>query len=91
MIGDDIKQQAEPVSLQRTAEVTVSRFAAQFRVHLTGVDDVVSVQAARSRFQTGGRIKMRNTQLLQIRHQSGGSIETKVPIELDAVCGNWGF
>ena len=58
MVGDEIEDQAEIVLLQRRAQPLEAGLAAELRIELGVIDDVVAVGAALARLHEGRGIEM---------------------------------
>ena len=91
MVGYEVEHLSETAVAKRRDHATERRLVPELRVELAVVDDIVSVSAARPRFQIGRGVDVANPELRQIGCERGGVPETKPPVELQAVgrLGDW--
>ena len=85
MVGHEVEDQAEIVLLQRRAQPLEAGFAAELRIELGVIDDVIAVGRALARLHEGRGIEMRDAERLQIGHDGGGGVEIEIRGELQAV------
>ena len=88
MIGHEIENQAEIVLLQRLAQPLEAGIAAELRIDLGVIDDVVAVGAALARLHEGRGIEMGDAERLQIGNDGSGGVEIEIRRELQAVGGD---
>src|SRR5205814_8181031 len=66
MVGDEIENKADIIRLQRSDKPFETVFAAEFRIELGMVDDVIAVTRALARLHEGRSIKVGNLERLEI-------------------------
>src|SRR5438105_15813985 len=85
MVGYEVEHLSETAVAKRRDHATERRLVPELWVELAVVDDVVSVSAARPRFQIGRGVDVADSEPRQIGCEPGGVPETKPPMELQAV------
>src|SRR5258708_27107772 len=85
MVGQEIENKAEAILLQYATKAFEAGVAAEFRIDLGVIDDVIAVGAALARLHEGRRIEVGDTQRFQIGSDGGSGVEIKTRGELQAV------
>ncbi len=78
MIGNEIENQTEVVLLQRLAQSLEAGIAAELRIDLGVVDDVIAMGAALARLHEGRCIEMRDPKGFQVGDDGSGRVEIEV-------------
>ncbi len=85
VVGHDVEQELQPVALQHVAEADEGLLAAELRVDLAVVDDVVAVHRARPRLVDRRGVDVADAELGEIRDDLGRVVEGEVLVELQPV------
>src|SRR5277367_2633782 len=85
MVRNEIEDQAEVVLLQRLAQSFKAGLAAELRIELGMVDDVVAMGAALPRLQEWRGVDMADAETFQIGDDRRGGVEIEIRRELQAV------
>ena len=85
MVRHEIENQPEIVLPQHSAQPLEAGFAAELRVELGVVGDVVAMRAALAGAHEGRGIEMRDAERLQVRHHGSGGVEIEIRRQLQAV------
>src|SRR6202021_196238 len=88
MIGDEIKNEAEVMLPQRSAQARETGSGAKRRIDPGMIDDIIAMAAALAGLHEGRRIEMRDAECLQIGNDRRGGVEIEVSGELQAVGGD---
>ena len=78
MVGNYVKHLRKTVCFKYLGEAGEARFAAELVVDPVVVHDVVAVPAARTSFQVGRAVKMRDSEIGEIAGDGAGVLERKV-------------
>ena len=79
MVGHEIEDQAEIVLPQRLAETREAGFAAELRIELGVIDDVIAVRAALARLHERRGVEMGDAERLQVGHDCRGRRRNRSP------------
>ena len=79
MVGHEIENQTEIVLLQRRAQSLEAGLAAELRIDLGVVDDVIAVGAALARLHERRGVEMADAERLQIGNDGGGLHRNRNP------------
>ena len=85
MVRHEIQDQPEIVLPQHRAQPLEAGFAAELRIELGVVGDVVAMRAALAGAHEGRRIEMGDAERLQVRHHGSGGVEIEIRRQLQAV------
>ena len=78
MVRHEIQDQSEIVVPQRGAQSLEAGFAAELRVELGVVGDVIAMRAALAGAHEGRGIEMGDAERLQVRHHGSRSIKIEI-------------
>src|SRR5260221_1134517 len=85
MVGDEIEKETKVVLRKRPAQPLAAGVAAEFRIELAVIDDVVAMGRAFARLHEGRCIEMRDAERLQVRDDFGGLLEIEIGSQLQAI------
>ena len=88
VIGNEIKDQAKIVLLERVGEARESFIAAQVGIEPLVIDDVVAMRAAGPRFQERRGVEMGDAEPLEIGRKRGRIVEAEILGQLDPISRN---
>ena len=87
MVGHDIQHLAHAVILEFTHQLLQLFIAADFRIELVVVSNVITMLASGSGLEDGRRINVRDAQRVQISHKAARILKAKAGIKLQAIRG----
>jgi hypothetical protein len=89
VVGHEIQNLPQPVSVQGVAEGDERRLVADLRVEGIVVDDIVAVHAAGPGLEVGRGIDVAHAEALKIWSHAFGIRKGKVFVELQAISRSW--
>src|SRR5581483_3626486 len=85
VIGDEVEDQTEVVLPESGAETLEAGVAAELRIELCVIDDVVAMTRSLARLGERRGIDMADAERLEIRHDRRGRIEVEIGGQLQAI------